>query len=119
MTSFTAPPSSRRSEEGKRAGKKKVIDARARIRHGMEEDEEGEGSPSGFQRRASPGRADRKYRVAHQIFRRERPRVMAASRPDEAHRVIGRGKEKDTVGMSRGAGGMKQREREKERSTLS
>lgn len=76
--------------------------ARARVRRKTEEDEEGEGSPSGFQRRASPGRADRKYRVAHQIFRRERPRVMAASRPDEAHRVIGREKEKDTVGMSRG-----------------
>lgn len=100
-----------------------MIDARARIRRGTEEDEEGEGSPSGFQRRASPGRADRKYRVAHQIFRRERPRVMAASRPDEAHRVIGRGKEKDTVGMSKGGGGREERSREKERkrerSTLS
>lgn len=91
-----------------------MIDARARIRHGTEEDEEGEGSPSGFQRRTSPGRADRKYRVAHQIFRRERPRVMAASRPDEAHRVIGRGKEKDTVGMSRGAGEKQREERKRE-----
>lgn len=90
-----------------------MIDARARIRRGTEEDEEGEGSPSGFQRRASPGRADRKYRVAHQIFRRERPRVMAASRPDEAHRVIGRGKEKDTVGMSEG-GGREAERKEKE-----
>lgn len=97
-----------------------MIDARARVRRGTEEDEEGEGSPSGFQRRASPGRADRKYRVAHQIFRRERPRVMAASRPDEAHRVIGRRKEKDTVGMSRGRGEKQgERERERERSTLS
>lgn len=100
-----------------------MVDARARIRRGTEEDEEGEGSPSGFQRRASPGRADRKYRVAHQIFRRERPRVMAASRPDEAHRVIGRGKEKDTVGMSRGERREAERKREgeseRERSTLS
>lgn len=95
-----------------------MIDARARIRLGTEEDEEGEGSPSGFQRRASPGRADRKYRVAHQIFRRERPRVMAASRPDEAHRVIGRGKEKDTVGMSKGGGRGGKRSREKERDLL-
>lgn len=92
-----------------------MIDARARIRRGTEEDEEGEGSPSGFQRRASPGRADRKYRVAHQIFRRERPRVMAASRPDEAHRVIGRGKEKDTVGMSKGGSGRREAERKRER----
>lgn len=92
-----------------------MIDARARIRRGTEEDEEGEGSPSGFQRRASPGRADRKYRVAHQIFRRERPRVMAASRPDEAHRVIGRGKEKDTVGMSKGGGEGERREAERKR----
>lgn len=54
--------------------------------------------------------------MAHQIFRRERPRVMAASRPDEAHRVIGREKEKDTVGMSReSAGEGKERVREKER----
>lgn len=47
---------------------------------------------------------------------------MAASRPDEAHRVIGREKEKDTVGMSRGsAGGGRERERVKDReeSTLS
>lgn len=42
---------------------------------------------------------------------------MAASRPDEAHRVIGREKEKDTVGMSReSAGGGKERVREKERA---
>lgn len=76
----------------RRLGKRKVIDARVRIRRRTEEDDEGEGSPSGFQRRASPGRADRKYRVAHQIFRRERLRVMAASRPDEAHRVGGKRK---------------------------
>lgn len=95
-----------------------MIDARARIRRGTEEDEEGEGSPSGFQRRASPGRADRKYRVAHQIFRRERPRVMAASRPDEAHRVIGRGKEKDTVGMSKGGRREAERKRERGRDLL-
>lgn len=109
-----------RRQERSRAGKKKVIDARARIRLGTEEDEEGEGSPSGFQRRASPGRADRKYRVAHQIFRRERPRVMAASRPDGAHRVIGRGKEKDTVGMSKGEGGTEGgREAERKREIYS
>lgn len=88
-----------------------------------EEDEEREGSPSGFQRQALPGRADRKYRVAHQIFRRERPRVMAASRADEAHGVIGRGKEKDTAGMSRGEGASEGREDERagegRRSTLS
>lgn len=95
-----------------------MIDARARIRCGTEEDEEGEGSPSGFQRRASPGRADRKYRVAHQIFRRERPRVMAASRPDEAHRVIGRGKEKDTVRMSREEERNSEKERERGRDLL-
>lgn len=58
------------------------------------------GSPSGFQRQGLPGRADRKYRVAHQIFRRERPRVMAARPPDEAQRIIGMEKEKDTVEMS-------------------
>lgn len=46
---------------------------------------------------------------------------MAASRPDEAHRVIGRGKEKDTVGMSKGAREERSREKERkrERSTLS
>lgn len=48
---------------------------------------------------------------------------MAASRPDEAHRVIGRGKEKDTVGMSRGERREAERKREgeseRERSTLS
>lgn len=47
---------------------------------------------------------------------------MAASRPDEAHRVIGRGKEKDTVGMSKGGGRVersREKERKRERSTLS
>lgn len=47
---------------------------------------------------------------------------MAASRPDGAHRVIGRGKEKDTVGMSKGGGGGQrgeEKQRERERSTLS
>lgn len=44
---------------------------------------------------------------------------MAASRPDEAHRVIGRGKEKDTVGMSKGGRGGEKQERKRERSTLS
>lgn len=39
---------------------------------------------------------------------------MAASRPDEAHRVIGREKEKDTVGMSKGAGEERSREKEGE-----
>jgi len=45
---------------------------------------------------------------------------MAASRPDEAHRVIGRGKEKDTVGMNReGRNRKRERERKREKSTLS
>jgi len=115
VTSFTVPIRADRSKEGERAGKKKVIDARARIRRWTEEGEEGEGSPSGFQRRVSPGRADRKYRVAHQIFRRERPRVMAASRPDEAHRVIGRGEGERYGGneQKRRGGGERQRERER------
>jgi len=43
---------------------------------------------------------------------------MAASRPDEARGVIGRGKEKDAAGMSEGAseGGEDAREIEGERS---
>lgn len=45
---------------------------------------------------------------------------MAASRPDEAHRVIGREKEKDTVGMSRGrVQEERRRVRDREESTLS
>lgn len=40
---------------------------------------------------------------------------MAASRPDGAHRVIGRGKEKGTVGMSKGgAEGGREAERKRE-----
>lgn len=37
---------------------------------------------------------------------------MAASRPDEAHRAIGRRKEKDTVGMSREEERSRKRKRE-------
>ncbi|KAF7380206.1 hypothetical protein HZH66_014561 [Vespula vulgaris] len=50
--------------------------------------EEREYRRQAFSEQVSPGRADRKYRVAHQIFRRERPRVMAASLPDGAQKVI-------------------------------
>lgn len=125
LTPFTATSlpiaRRRRVRRGKDAEEEGDRGARARVGRGTEEDEEGEGSPSGFQRRASPGRADRKYRVAHQIFRRERPRVMAASPPDEAHRVVGREKEKDTVRMSRGREVQEERrrrERETERNLL-